>query len=105
MKKVCVFALVAVLVVLAVVPAFAGVRCHLPGCDGHGGTLCSVRYMNERLLWTYDEPGYDYENGHSCIYRCYVIERDVYAVCNKNSSHTLTYHERVVSRSVYCWTD
>ena len=104
MKKLVSFTLVVLMLVLAAMPAFAAVRCHHPGCNGTGGNLCAVRYYNQVDTKIREERGTDPANGNRpCVYYVYRVDRDVHAVCNRNSSHTADFHESVIVKKVAYW--
>lgn len=98
MKKLVSLIFVMIICVASIVPAFAGVRCHLPGCDGIRGNLCDQYTYNRKPdVLIGQEDGYDYnEGGVPCVYYKYLVEYDVHAVCNRNPSHTADYHVKKI---------
>ena len=88
MKKITGFSIAIIIIMLAIVPAFAA-----PACPYCSGVMSSYSYENVRPTgensWRMDDTTWNpfTKKYQLAQYTCIPSYRDVYRVCNQNSSH------------------
>ena len=111
MKKLTASALIIVLCLLAIIPAFASPACCCPGCTG---VMSIIRRENdhptpdgaswaEYIPHVWDSATQRYRTAY---YHFYSYERDVYRVCNRNQNHKEFLYTEWYTKPVFqCFVD